>query len=415
MKKILSAVAASAIAVGCALALPACGTNLSSKASGFLSLGTYARLVVSADFSDGENSRKFDSLVSEAGNFLNRLQSSLSSDGENSYICRYNSAPAGSWVEVDELTYTVLSEALCMYEYTNGYYNPAVYYSVDLFGFSTRFNTYSHSADISTRTPYDRTDSFVDEDTGETVEYVTAYAEPDEYYVSIFADLASHMSEVRVERREDGYYAYKPEYAVQGLYGDEYTLALDLGGLAKGYAADYIDGLMEGYGFEYGYFNFGSSSFSVRRSYETEDGTWSMSLNNPDGGSAYATIYISSVGLSTSGDYERYYIAPDGTRYCHIIDPFSGRPINSGIAACTVAGGSAARDDALTTALLVMGEEVAAQFINANLKDYSVTMIVRGSSGRCEHIVSNVTDLSYNAQYVLANTIDEEGNIVLNG
>lgn len=203
---------------------------------------------------------------------------------------------------------------------------------------------------------------------------------------------------------------------MEGLYGDEYTMALDLGGIGKGYAADVVNGLMDEYGFKYGFFTLGSSSYYVKRSATTTEGTWEMNQTNPDNPfGAYARVYISDVALSTSGDYEKAYRSEQTNQtYCHIIDPFTGRPKTVGIAACTVIGGTAARDDALTTALLVMGEQKAVEFINANLKSYMVSMIVRGSDGSCEHIVTNIRGLEYNPAYTLANTIDGAGNIVLN-
>ena len=85
-----------------------------------------------------------------------------------------------------------------------------------------------------------------------------------------------------------------------------------------------------------------------------------------------------------------------------------------GIAACTLAGGTAAGDDALTTALLVMGESRAVKFINEHLKNYRVAMIVRDASGACSRIISNVGGLSCNPVYQLGNTLDGSGNIVLN-
>ena len=414
MKKFVSAAATAAFAFASLFALPACGgQRFTSEKYEYYSLGTFAKLVVTADFSSADTSARFDLLVSQTGDLLNRLESSLSSDGENSYISRFNAAPAGARIEVDELTYEVLNGALDMHEFTDGYYNPAVYYSVDLFGFSTRFSVYGHTADISTRRPYDRTASYVDESTGEEVEYVTAMTEPDEFYVAAFSELASHVSEVRTEQSDGTYYVVKPDCSVEGLYGEQYTLALDLGGYAKGYAADCVSELMLACGFEYGYFNFGSSSFSVLRSRETQDGNWTMRLNNPDGLDPYATIYISSAGLSTSGDYERYYFTGEGKRYCHIIDPFTGRPVSSGIAACTVGGGSAAGADALTTALSVMGERRAAAFVNERLRKNQVVMIVRGEDGRCNRVLTNVSGLEYNPQYILAGSADGQGGIVI--
>ena len=383
-------------------------SNYTAKTVNYGNFGTSSTLYVNADFTVESNVAAFDALKGEVEQFLNELESSIASDISTSYISRFNSADPGEWVEVDESTYIVLSDALYMYELTGGYYNPAVYYSVDLFGFTPRFNTYTFEAPLSTRTPYDRlTDSRT---------AVAAYKEPDEHYVEIFRDLASHACEIEPVSREGKYYVYKPDYTVTGKSGDVYSMALDLGGIGKGYAADVVNSLIEEYGFKYSYFTLGSSSYYINKHATSEDGTWGLGLTDPDYsilGGTYAKVYVSDVALSSSGDYEKVYKSQSGNAYCHIIDPFTGRPKTIGIAGCTVIGGTAARDDALTTALTVMGEEKAVQFINEYLKDYMVTMIVRGSSGACEHIITNVRGLEYNTAYMLANTIDGNGNIIL--
>ena len=142
---------------------------------------------------------------------------------------------------------------------------------------------------------------------------------------------------------------------------------------------------------------------------------WVVGIQNPDGelNDYQLSIDLDEGSIVSSGDYQRYYTV-DGVRYCHIIDPFTGRPKSLGIAACTLAGGTAAGDDALTTALLVMGESRAVKFINEHLKNYRVAMIVRDASGACSRIISNVGGLSCNPVYQLGNTLDGSGNIVLN-
>lgn len=425
MKKILSAI--TVLLAASALTFAACapapdnsdgggndnGTNPDTSSyttmrMTYSKLGTMAELRISADFEDTQVKSTFNQLCEDVDDFLDELEASLSTAVSTSSISLYNAAPAGEWVEVDELAYTVLSEAKYMYEYTQGNYNPAVYYSVDLFGFSPRFNTYTFEADISTKKPYDRV---VTSSSG--VQYIAAYEEPDVFYVNLFKDLASHMSEVELEERDGKHYAYKPDYTAVGKEGEEYTLAIDLGGIGKGYAADVVKQMAEDYGFDYGFFSFGSSSYYVFGN--AGSGSWNMGLSDPDSyfGEAYANVKLSNVALSSSGDYEKYYISPQsGKRYCHIIDPNTGYPVATGMAIATVVGGTAARDDALTTALIVMGESKAVEFVNANLKSYKVAMLTRGTSGACERVVVNSPEFTI-GKYTVVSTIDGDGNIVI--
>ena len=67
----------------------------------------------------------------------------------------------------------------------------------------------------------------------------------------------------------------------------------------------------------------------------------------------------------------QYYII-DGVRYCHVIDPTTGKPVNNGIMSATVIGGTAAAGDALTTALMAMGKDKALNFIESKLQDVKV-------------------------------------------
>ena len=405
---VLTLVMAVPLTHGCGESSDGDTSSYSTQGEYYNVFGTVGTLAVSADFNNSEVVANFNNLCDAVGDFLSELENTLSTAVSTSSVSRFNSAAAGTEVQIDEVVYTALKDAIGMYEFTDGYYNPAVYYSVDLFGFTPRFNTYTYTAELSTRMPYDRLT-----DDGQKV---SAYGEPDEQYVNIFCQLASHMNEVEVYERDGKYYAYKPDYTVTGPNGDTYTMALDLGGIGKGYAADIVNVMMEEYGFEYGYFTLGSSSYYVKQSATSDDGTWSMGLTDPDNslfGGTYARVNISSVALSSSGDYEKSYRGEAGLTYCHIIDPFTGRPKTIGIAGCTVVGGTAARDDALTTALMVMGEQRAVQYINEHLKDYDIVMIVRGEDGPCERVITNVENLEYNPSYTLANTIDGEGKIVL--
>ena len=312
----------------------------------------YLRLYLPIDISDEELAQateKANALHEEIKALLTSLDSSMNIANENSYISQFNAAEAGSEIQIDKDTYEVLNIAIKMFEETDGYYNPGVYYSVDLYGFGVR-------SDYNERRPYDRDD------------YRTQL--PDNEYVTAFQQLGESFAEVSTYQRDGKYYVYKPEKTVT-VEGHTYSLAMDLGGIGKGYAIDLVDGLIDEAGFEYGYFNFGSSSQAINESPSKDsDGMFKLSFQNPRKllGEGYLTTRTANVAISTSGDYILSYTI-DGTRYSHIINPKTGSPIRTGIATATVLDGrvgvySAAEADARTTALCAMGVEKATEYMN---------------------------------------------------
>ncbi len=318
--------------------------------TGIFGTDAYLRIYLPIDISAEELAQateKANALHEEIKALLSSLDSSMNIANENSYISQFNSAEAGSEIEIDYHTYQVLSIAIKMFEETDGYYNPGVYYSVDLYGFGVR-------ADYNERRPYDRDD------------YRTQL--PEEKYVTAFQQLGESFAEVSTYQRDGKYYVYKPEKTVT-VEGRTYSLAMDLGGIGKGYAIDLVDGLIDESDFEYGYFNFGSSSQAINSSL-SDDGMFELSFQNPRKflGAGYLTTRTANVAISTSGDYILSYTI-DGTRYSHIINPKTGAPIRTGIATATVLDGregvySAAESDARTTALCAMGVEKATEYMN---------------------------------------------------
>ena len=64
---------------------------------------------------------------------------------------------------------------------------------------------------------------------------------------------------------------------------------------------------------------------------------------------------LSDTAVSTSGDYERYFVA-DGVRYHHILDPSTGRSAD-GAWSVTILGPEATFTDALSTSVFVLGPD----------------------------------------------------------
>lgn len=124
-------------------------------------------------------------------------------------------------------------------------------------------------------------------------------------------------------------------------------VGIDLGGIAKGYAADRAAAVMRREGIRTGLINAGGDimAFGPR--------TWKIGIRHPRTPDLLTVILIRNRAVATSGDYERFFIA-HGRRYCHILDPATGRPAAKLVSA-TVIAPSCLEADAWATALFVQG------------------------------------------------------------
>jgi FAD:protein FMN transferase len=104
-------------------------------------------------------------------------------------------------------------------------------------------------------------------------------------------------------------------------------MEIDFGGFGKEYAADRAHAVLVARGLRHGYVNLGGD---IRVLGAQADGTpWRIGIQHPrDADSLVASLEVSEGALATSGDYERFF-EHDGRRYCHILDPRSGWPVDA--------------------------------------------------------------------------------------
>jgi len=157
------------------------------------------------------------------------------------------------------------------------------------------------------------------------------------------------------------------DYRQVGLAGDfvemPESFALDLGGVAKGYAVDQALEAMKEAGAEGGLVNIGGdiAVFGERAG----GGPWSIGVQHPRApGELFAILELESGAVATSGDYERYFVE-DGVRYHHILDPKTGRPAR-GLISVTVTAPTCVLADAYATAVFVLGLEKGARLLEAD-------------------------------------------------
>jgi FAD:protein FMN transferase len=129
-------------------------------------------------------------------------------------------------------------------------------------------------------------------------------------------------------------------------------MALDLGGIGKGYALDRLVDVLKGQRFTSALLDFGQSSIWALGQPPDAEG-WRLLVRQPNGGSV-GIITVRNQALSVSGSFGQYFTV-DGQRYGHIIDPRTGVPLQRDLLACVIAP-SAAQAEALSKALLILGE-----------------------------------------------------------
>ena len=107
---------------------------------------------------------------------------------------------------------------------------------------------------------------------------------------------------------------------------------LDFGGYAKGYALDVAADYLKSQGIKNALINIGGNIMALGQHGKR---SWKIGIQHPRKAGAIAMLELKDgEAIGTSGDYQRYFEL-DGKRYCHLIDPRTGWPVQ-GVQAVTV-------------------------------------------------------------------------------
>ena len=137
-------------------------------------------------------------------------------------------------------------------------------------------------------------------------------------------------------------------------------MAIDLGGVAKGWAGDRMADLLRSHGVQSAILDLGGNIQTVGT--KPDGSFWRVAIRDPAGSGILGTLSAADCAVVTSGGYERYFTDENGGLHWHIMDPRTGESARNGLISVTVTGPEGARCDALSTALFVMGPERAAAF-----------------------------------------------------
>lgn len=142
------------------------------------------------------------------------------------------------------------------------------------------------------------------------------------------------------------------------------NVQLDLGAIAKGYAADLVKELILAKDSSVvGLLDFGGNIMTIGS--KPDGSNWKVGITDPlDSTSVYGGVSVSDLCVVTSGNYERYF-EENGVHYHHILDAASGYPADKGIISSSIIGASSIECDALSTACYCLGVEDALALINS--------------------------------------------------
>ncbi len=107
---------------------------------------------------------------------------------------------------------------------------------------------------------------------------------------------------------------------------------IDLGGYAKGYALDRAAAILKQQGIHNALINIGGNVMALGTHGSRP---WRVGIQHPRKPGPLATLELQDgEAIGTSGDYQRYFEL-GGKRYCHLIDPRNGQPVQ-GVEAVTI-------------------------------------------------------------------------------
>lgn len=142
-------------------------------------------------------------------------------------------------------------------------------------------------------------------------------------------------------------------------------MGLDLGGIAKGYIADRLKEYLQENGVTSGMVNLGGNVLCIGRKPDKEQ--FHIGIQQPfaDRNETIAAINAEDVSVVSSGIYERYIEAEDGTLYHHILNPKTGYSYENNLIGVTIVSEKSVDGDGLSTTVFALGLEEGLQLVNS--------------------------------------------------
>jgi FAD:protein FMN transferase len=139
-------------------------------------------------------------------------------------------------------------------------------------------------------------------------------------------------------------------------------MSLDLGSIAKGYAADEAVRVLRSRGVRTALVDLGGNVLVT--GVKPDGSRWRIGIQNPEDarGAKIGYVDITAGSVTTAGTYERYFDR-DGKRYFHILDARTGYPAWNGLTAVAVIAPDSISADGLDTLIFTLGLDAGRRFV----------------------------------------------------
>lgn len=283
----------------------------SSYSKDYFSLGTINKVTIL-----NQSKSKSNQLLIECGNILNDIDEKMSTHIDNSEVCQINKNAGIEAVKVSDDTFYVINEAIKYSKLSNGGFDITIGPLVDLWGIGT-----------------------------------------DNAKVPSLDEIKSKLTLIN----------YKNIILDEGnktVKLSQKNMDIDLGGIAKGFAADKIANYLKEEGVNNAIINLGGNIYTI--GYKEKNTPFKVGIQDPTQprGNSIATIEASNISVVTSGIYERY-LEKDNKLYHHMLSPFTGFPFENNLTSVTIISDKSINCDALSTSAFGLGLEKGMKLIES--------------------------------------------------
>ncbi|MGL5348108.1 MAG: FAD:protein FMN transferase [Peptostreptococcaceae bacterium] len=285
--------------------------NNNSYSKDYFSLGTINEIEI---FNLSEN--KSNKLLDECGKMLNDIDSKMSKHIKTSEVNKINQNAGSSFVKVSKDTFYVISSAIKYSELSDGVFDITIGPIVDLWGIGSDKAKVPSDVEIESKTPL--------------VNYKDIILDRDNLSVKL----------------------------------NNKNMSIDLGGIAKGFAADKIVAYLKEEGVDKAVVNLGGNIYTL--GFKEKNTPFNIGIQDPTKprGNAIGTILASNTSVVTSGIYERY-IEKNNKIYHHMLSPFTGYPFENNLSSVTIISNKSINCDALSTTAFGLGVGKGLKLINS--------------------------------------------------